>query len=881
MTVSDEELGLLCTEINDYKEKKLIDYPDTLPNYMINNLSDKFEIRPYQEDALKNFLAYMEDARIRGQNQTHLLFRMATGSGKTFCMAASILYLYNKGYRNFLFFVDDLNIIEKTKLNFTDSYHSKFLFSENIIIGEKRVSINVVDNFRQTIDDAINIKFTTIQQLSTDLKKNSENTMVRKDFSRIKVAIISDESHHMNALTKKGRHEKLSKEENENLQSWEEAGDFVFRSNRNNVLLEFTATMDLKDENLHYKYKDKVIFNYPLLKFREDGYTKEFFNVQTDTNALRRTLLSMLMSQYRMKLFADNNIHVKPVILLKHSKIKLADSFFENLSQYIQYDITLDDLLELRETNNEEVTKMFQYFEEKNMLNHNLVTELKQSFSAEKRIMLHSDIPEKELSNNIIKVNSLEDPDNPVRLILTVNMLHEGWDVLNLFDIVRLYEDRQSSGKKIAPATIQEAQLIGRGVRYYPFTIKDEDDFKYKRKWDYDTDNINRICETLLYYSKSDSRYISELRQALKDTGFDTDNKVKFSYDVKLDFEMTGIYQNGKLFENKKIKISKKTVNELPKSFNSETIFKVASSNINILGLMDNTNIKDSLSSKRESRRFKIKELDKRIVYRGIQKYHIFRFNKLSKYFPNLTSIDEFIESENYYGNHEIEISKIGVVNNEDIYQGLLLSLDRLSNNIINMKDQYQGSKEFYEIPLKNVVREQVRYKLNPDKEGEGISQNSENISNNLQLDLSEKDWFVFTDHFGTTEEKRFVKYFDSIYANLKKKYDEVFLIRNERKLKIYSFANGDRFEPDFILLLQKNTIKDIEEQHIFIEPKGEIFRYNDKWKEEFLLKLEDNADVITYADDDAYKIIGLPFYTHNVEVDNFKTELNNKLLKE
>ncbi|MDA0062985.1 DEAD/DEAH box helicase family protein [Brachyspira hyodysenteriae] len=31
------------------------------------------------------------------------MFNMATGSGKTLIMASLILYLYEKGYRNFLF----------------------------------------------------------------------------------------------------------------------------------------------------------------------------------------------------------------------------------------------------------------------------------------------------------------------------------------------------------------------------------------------------------------------------------------------------------------------------------------------------------------------------------------------------------------------------------------------------------------------------------------------------------------------------------------------------------------------------------------------------------------------------------------------------------
>ncbi|HCX99395.1 MAG TPA: type III restriction endonuclease subunit R, partial [Bacteroidales bacterium] len=114
-----------------------------------------------------------------------------------------------------------------------------------------------------------------------------------------------------------------------------------------------------------------------------------------------------------------------------------------------------------------------------------------------------------------LAVNSLEERDNPYRIIFTVDMLNEGWDVLNLFDIVRLYETRQSkSGGKIGSYTIKEAQLIGRGARYCPF-IAEEDQERFKRKYDYDLANPNRILETMLYHSKQDSRYITELRQAL------------------------------------------------------------------------------------------------------------------------------------------------------------------------------------------------------------------------------------------------------------------------------------------------------------------------------------------------------------------------------
>jgi hypothetical protein len=46
---------------------------------------------------------------------------MATGSGKTVMMAGLILYLYEQGYRNFLFFVNRGQIVEKIILWFNVS----------------------------------------------------------------------------------------------------------------------------------------------------------------------------------------------------------------------------------------------------------------------------------------------------------------------------------------------------------------------------------------------------------------------------------------------------------------------------------------------------------------------------------------------------------------------------------------------------------------------------------------------------------------------------------------------------------------------------------------------------------------------------------------
>ena len=163
-------------------------------------------------------------------------------------------------------------------------------------------------------------------------------------------------------------------------------------------------------------------------------------------------------------------------------------------------------------------------------------------------------------------------------------------------------------------------------------------------------------------------------------------------------------------------------------------------------------------------------------------------------------------------------------------------------------------------------------------KEGEGISQNSPNVNEDYRYNLSNKPWFVYDDNYGTTEEKRFVRYFATQVEELKKVYETVYLIRNERKYHLYSFDDGKRFEPDYILILGNKTTV-IEQQHIFIEPKGQHLRENDDWKEKFLLQLENDSRCIAYPDYDNYSVKGLPFYTHNVKEQRFK-EYFEKLYK-
>ena len=141
-----------------------------------------------------------------------------------------------------------------------------------------------------------------------------------------------------------------------------------------------------------------------------------------------------------------------------------------------------------------------------------------------------------------------------------------------------------------------------------------------------------------------------------------------------------------------------------------------------------------------------------------------------------------------------------------------------------------------------------------------GVAMN-ETLNQDLHLDLSDKSWYIQNENFGTSEEKYLVKLIHNVIDKLKQKFDDVYLLRNERFFQIYRFSDGKAFEPDFVLFLkEKITGKEVLFQ-LFIEPKGEHLLITDKWKEEFLEEIKLNYNVTEILDNSNFRIIGMPFY--------------------
>lgn len=840
-----------------------------LPSYISDNLNPNFELRPYQKQAFENFITYFESNNRPKPMQ--VLFHMATGSGKTLIMAGLMLYLYKQGYRNFLFFVNLSNIVEKTRENFRNPASSKYLFAEEIVLDGERIRINQVDNFQYADKEAINICFATTQGLHMDMWMAKENGMSFDDFDEQKVVLISDEAHHLNVDTKR----KKSADEELSYHSWEQTVKNIFNRNTDNLLLEFTATCDLANPVIRAAYENKIIFDYALAKFYGDRYSKDIITLRSDVSIMDRALQALVLSQYRLKVFQDHRLSIKPVVLFKAAKIADSKDFMADFIETVR-NLNGAQLRELSNTvNNDIMHTAFAYFSNNGISFDTLAAELRDDFSEAHCVSVNDD---KDATQKQLLLNSLEDADNPYRAIFEVKKLDEGWDVLNLFDIVRLYETRQSGGKKISPATIAEAQLIGRGARYCPFQI-DSEQPKFQRKYDEDITNELRVCETLYYHCQNDHRYVTELRNALREIGLDSDKIVQREYILKDDFKATDIYQRGLIFLNNREVKDRKDVHGLTPTVRDDIYrFQVTTGASGVDSVMAETSQETDSAVELKTAHMTIKEIaaiNYAIVNKALMKYPIFKFNTLRSYFPNVTSTRQFITNDEYLGAVRIDIqSKDEQPTTETLYAAVFYVLGKISDSISCIEETYRGTKTFRAKNIRDTFRNKTVNYTDPHDGGIGISQNDSSVKSEWKIDLSTEDWFVYTDNFGTSEEKAFVAYFRSYVNDLRKIYNRIYLVRNEREFHIYSFEDGERFEPDYVLFLQKDKTDGFEQLQIFIEPKGSQLLEKDAWKEKFLLQLKNEAiPTTTYVDDNDYKIWGLHFFNQDRRMKEFDLE--------
>ena len=313
---------------------------------------------------------------------------------------------------------------------------------------------------------------------------------------------------------------------------------------------------------------------------------------------------------------------------------------------------------------------------------------------------------------------------------------------------------------------------------------------------------------------------------------------------------------------------------------------------------------------------FSIKDFGYNVIRKAISKNEFYSFGNLKKYLPNLQSMNEFITDNKYLGAIEVTIrskyTEIDDIDNIELLDIVLDILKEIEGKIKKNYIPYIGTKEFYPKALKNLNFEKKASFISggEDKEmGKSMSRLEGDLS--LRLDLMNEEWYAYEDNYGTSEEKRLILLMKSVYEDLiNSGYEDVYLIRNEKILKLYHFDTDQVTEPDFLLWAKKKEDSEYKYYQLFIEPKGDHLLEKDKWKEELLLRIEDeylavlskpnevikestavyeveetllpkdvsfDVENSVLVDNERYKLIGLSFYNKSQEKE-FKDEFKQKL---
>ena len=867
-------------------ENGFIDFKASIPDYITQNL--KFPLRPYQKEAVGRYLYYKRDEKNRKKPE-QVLYNMATGSGKTLLMAAIILEKFKQGERNFIFFVNNDNVLTKTRANFLPNEMGKYLFADKITIDNQVVGIREVTDFSDSQPDSINIVFTTIQKLHQDLNTPRENRLTYEQFEDLSLVLLADEAHHLNAG--------LGKKEKDENDSWTATIENIQSTARKSSLFEFTATIDLANPDIAKKYEKSLIFKYDLKEFRLDKYSKDVLFHLVDNELPTRMLQAIIISQYRKKIALKHGINLKPLVLFKSQKIAenkgnleffldmLANLSVEQVQS--QKNLTAND-----EEQKNILEKAFAFFEESGLSFQDLIEELQEDFRRERLLVIDG---KNKTSNNLVELNTLELPSNEIRAIFAVDMLNEGWDVLNLFDIVRLYDIRDGKTTKngfvAGNTTNAEKQLIGRGARYYPFVIDNQIEEKFTRKFDENENNELRVIEQLHYHSANNPRYISELKQVLRESGiFDDVNLEERELKLKKSFKQTRTYTDGLVWMNKRLSyqeyVEQRQESLLDTSFiptSFEVRLQTSSTRDFEAFSEDDVFATDSINTLN----FEFgKEITSNIVRSAINRNKQYTFKNLQKAFFGLSGVSAFIEMLSKVNIIvESSLSQISELTSDQklyIAEQLLYSIEK---DIVPTEERFYGSANFESVPVREVFEENILRKYTVNVSGNAEFGRSQKTKSETEIfeNIDQLDWYAYDDNFGTSEEKYLVRAIRELMNDLQKKWSDIYLLRNEKAVKIYSFDEGRAFEPDFILLANDKKVGNTSWQ-IFIEPKGSQFldsnntfkNSKEGWKEKFLLQITERDEARTLLDDERYRIVGLPFFNNEMSKEIVNSNLKD-----
>src|SRR3989344_4412660 len=351
-------------------------------------------------------------------------FSLATGVGKTRLMGAFISYLYAaKGVKNYFVLAPNLTIYNKLIDELSNPRSPKYVFrgiSDFAITAPRVVTGDNYAEARQTplFSQSVNINIFNISKINSEVRGGREPKIKRLSeylgesyFNYLSelpdLVLLMDESHHYRA----------------------DAGLRAINELKPILGLELTATpIDTKG----VKFKN-VVFDYPLARALQDGFVKEpavatrrDFNPDQYRNDPKE--LDLIKLEDGVRIHEDTKVALD--IYSRDTNNRLVRPFVLVVAR------DTDHAKEIREMIESE-----RFFEGR---------------YKGKVMEIHSNQRGEEKEENIQKLLDLEKPDNPIEIVVHVNMLKEGWDVTNLYTIIPL---------RAANSQILTEQTIGRGLR--------------------------------------------------------------------------------------------------------------------------------------------------------------------------------------------------------------------------------------------------------------------------------------------------------------------------------------------------------------------------------------------------------------------------------
>jgi len=352
-----------------------------------------------------------------------LTFALATGVGKTRLMGAFIAYLYTQhNIKNFFVVAPNTTIYDKLKKDLSDNNSSKYVFRG---LGCFPVLPQIItdDDYRdKTIslyDSDIHIFIYNIDKFNKEgANMRKVNELLGDSFYQYlsnlpDLVLIMDESHHYRA----------------------EKGAQALNDLKPLLGLELTATPLMIKGAKQVPFKN-VVYEYPLSKAIEDGYT--------------RTPFAVTRSDIDFYNFGDEQIDKMMLLdgIACHERVKgRLEAYAYNHSTPEKRVRTVKPfmLVVCKDTSHAAWVESFIKSDE-----------FRNGAYRNKTITVHSKQKGAETEANTRLLLGVENPDNPVEIVIHVNMLKEGWDVNNLYTIVPL---------RTAASKILREQMVGRGLR--------------------------------------------------------------------------------------------------------------------------------------------------------------------------------------------------------------------------------------------------------------------------------------------------------------------------------------------------------------------------------------------------------------------------------